>query len=77
MPAPILSKDAPRFTVHLLLIALERNDTKNLKVLAKSILRSAFHHLYDAYGMEIPEVGEAMSTLIVARWEVEEAVYVG
>jgi hypothetical protein len=70
---PEVSRDSPRFTVHLLLICIDHNDSKNLKVCAKHVLRSAFHHLFDEYCLDSPENGEAMSTLIVARWQVEEA----
>ena len=65
-------QDVPRFTVQILLIALDRKDRKNLKVCAKAVLRSAFDHLFDSYTLDSPAAGEAMSTLIVARWQIEE-----
>ena len=73
MATAILPEDIPRFTVQLLLICIDHNDTKNLKVCAKAVLRSAFHHLYDSYTLDTPESGEAMSTFITLRWLVEEA----
>lgn len=77
MPDSILPEDASRFTVQILLIAIARKDEKNLKVCAKHVLRSTFHHLYDSYSLDTQENGEAMSTLIALRWQIEEAERVG
>jgi Flp pilus assembly secretin CpaC len=69
--------DTPRFTVSVLLIALARKDKYNLKVCVMAVLRSAFHHLYASYNLDTPEDGEAMSTMISLRWEIEEDAHVG
>lgn len=73
MATAILPEDASRFTVQILLIAIARKDEKNLKVCARAVLRSAFHHLYHSYTLDTQENGEAMSTLIALRWQIEEA----
>jgi hypothetical protein len=77
MATAILPEDIPRFTVQLLLICIDHNDTKNLKVCAKAVLRSAFDHLFDSYSLDTQENGEAMSTMIACRWDIEEAERVG
>jgi hypothetical protein len=74
MPDSILHhEDTSRFTVQLLLIALAHNDQANYKVCAKSVLRSSFDHLFDSYTLDTQENGEAMSTMIACRWDIEEA----
>jgi len=63
--------DEPRFTVHVLLLCIDRQDRANLSVCARSVLRSAYEHLHRGY-LDWPEAhGEAMSTVLVAGWAVD------
>jgi hypothetical protein len=44
----IFERDSSRFSVQLLVQALERNDPTNLTVLAKSVLRATYDHFFFA-----------------------------
>jgi hypothetical protein len=52
-----------------LLRALERNDRRNLLGLSKAVLRSTYDHLFHGYSARTTENGSAMSTVLVAQWE--------
>ena len=45
----IFDRDSSRFSLQLLVQALERNDQTNLTVLAKSVLTSVYDHLFFNY----------------------------
>jgi hypothetical protein len=71
----VLHRDVPRFTVQSLLIALDANaDKRKVQECARDLLKSSFHHLFDDYMFDREETGDAMSALILAKWEVEEAL---
>jgi hypothetical protein len=66
MASRILSRDFPKGTMQTLLFLLEQKDGFKLKDASRSVLRSAFNHLYEA-GAERgypPEDGEAMGTML-------------
>ena len=62
-------RDHTRFSMVMMLQALERNDQRNLPVLSKSVLRSVYDHLFFSYSTRTTENGPAMSTLLVLQWE--------
>jgi hypothetical protein len=68
----IINRDMPRFTVNVLLLAIERRDQKNLKTCARAVIRSAYDHLYYNYNQHPTANGAAMSELLIAKWDLEE-----
>jgi hypothetical protein len=58
-----------RSSVPLLLRALERNDQRNLPGLSKAVLYSTYDHLFHGYSARTRENGQAISTVLVAQWE--------
>jgi hypothetical protein len=65
----IFERDHTRFSMVMLLQALERNDRRNLNVLAKSVLRSIYDHLFFSYSTRTQENGAAMSALLIVQGE--------
>jgi hypothetical protein len=68
----IFERDSSHFSVQLLVQALERNDQTNLSVLAKSVLRSVYDHLFFSYSARTTENGPAMSSLLILQWQLRE-----
>jgi hypothetical protein len=65
----IFERDRTRFSMVMLLHALEQNDQRNLPVLSKSVLRSIYDHLFFSYSTRTTENGPAMSTLLILQSE--------
>ena len=68
----IFERDSSHFSVQLLVQALERNDQTNLTVLAKSVLRSTYDHLFFSYSARTTENGPAMSSLLILQSQLRE-----
>jgi hypothetical protein len=68
----IFERDSSHFSVQLLVQALERNDQANLTVLAKSVLRSTYDHLFFSYSARTTENGPAMSSLLILQSQLHE-----
>jgi hypothetical protein len=65
----IFERDRTRFSMVMLLHALEQNDQRNLSVLSKSVLRSIYDHLFFSYSTRTKENGAAMSAVLIVQWE--------
>ena len=68
----IFERDSSHFSVQLLVQALEQNDQTNLTVLAKSVLRSTYDHLFFNYSARTTENGPAMSSLLILQSQLRE-----
>lgn len=68
----IFERDSSHFSVQHLVQALERNDLTNLTVLAKSVLRSTYDHLFFSYSARTTENGPAMSSLLILQSQLRE-----